>query len=114
MGKPAIFQGTYSYCLVDADGNPMESHSIAAGLDYPGISPQHAYLKDKGRANYLSVTDTEALDGYKMLSQLEGIIPAIESSHAVALAAKLLKGKGELAVINLSGRGDKDLDREMR
>ncbi|MDY0348689.1 MAG: tryptophan synthase subunit beta [Tenuifilaceae bacterium] len=113
VGKPAIFQGTYSFCLVDADGNPTESHSVAAGLDYPGVSPQHAYLMDTGRANYQPITDTEALEGYKLLSRLEGIIPAIESSHAVALAAKLLKGKGQLAVINLSGRGDKDLDREM-
>lgn len=113
VGKPAIFQGTYSFCLVDADGNPTESHSVAAGLDYPGVSPQHAYLMDTGRANYQPITDTEALEGYKLLSRLEGIIPAIESSHAVALAAKLLKGKGELAVINLSGRGDKDVEREM-
>ena len=113
VGKPAIFQGTYSFCLVDADGNPTESHSVAAGLDYPGVSPQHAHLMDTGRANYQPITDTEALEGYKLLSRLEGIIPAIESSHAVALAAKLLKGKGELAVINLSGRGDKDVEREM-
>jgi len=113
-GKPAIFQGTYSYCLVDADGNPRESHSIGAGLDYPGVSPQHAFLMDTGRAKYQPITDTEALEGFKMLSHLEGIIPAIESSHAIALAAKLLKGKGNLSVINLSGRGDKDLDREMK
>lgn len=113
LGKPAVFQGTYSYCLVDADGNPVESHSIAAGLDYPGISPQHAYLMDKGRAIYFPVTDDEAIEGYKLLSHLEGIIPAVESSHAVALAAKMLKGKGDLAVVNLSGRGDKDVEREM-
>lgn len=113
MGKPAVFQGTYSYCLVDSEGNPVESHSIAAGLDYPGISPQHAFLMDTGRAKYFPVTDNEAILGYKLLSQLEGIIPAVESSHAIALAAKLLKDKDELVVINLSGRGDKDLDREI-
>jgi tryptophan synthase beta chain len=113
MGKPAVFQGTYSYCLVDSEGNPVESHSIAAGLDYPGISPQHAFLLVSGRAKYFPVTDNEAILGYKLLSQLEGIIPAVESSHAIALAAKLLKDKDELVVINLSGRGDKDLDREI-
>lgn len=112
LGKPAVFQGTFSYCLVDADGNPIESHSIAAGLDYPGISPQHASMKDSGRAHYYPVTDKEAIEGYKLLSRLEGITPAVESSHAVALASKLLKGKGELAIINLSGRGDKDVERD--
>lgn len=113
MGKPVIFQGTYSYCLVDTDGIPMESHSIAAGLDYPGISPQHAFLMDTGRTKYQPITDNEALVGYKMLSQLEGIIPAVESSHAIALAIKLLKNKGELSIINLSGRGDKDVERSL-
>ncbi len=113
FGKPTVFQGTYSYCLVNNEGNPIESHSVAAGLDYPGISPQHAYLKDTNRATYHPVTDNEAIDAYKMLSQLEGIIPAIESSHAVALATRLLKGKGELAIVNLSGRGDKDVERSL-
>lgn len=113
FGKPTVFQGTMSYCLVDDEGNPIPSESIAAGLDYPGISPQHAYLKDTGRADYTPVTDTEAVDAYKLLSKLEGITPAIESSHAVALAMKLMKDKGELAVVNLSGRGDKDVEREM-
>ncbi|WP_220429267.1 tryptophan synthase subunit beta [Tenuifilum thalassicum] len=111
-GKPGVFQGTYSYCLVDENGNPCESHSVAAGLDYPGISPQHAYLKDTGRAKYFPVSDDEALKAFELLSQLEGIIPAIESSHAVALAAKLLKNKKQLAIVNLSGRGDKDVERE--
>jgi len=113
FGKPAIFQGTYSYCLVDKDNNPMESHSVAAGLDYPGISPQHAQLKDTRRASYFPVTDNEAIDAYKLLSRLEGITPAIESSHAVALAIKMLKNKEELAIVNLSGRGDKDVERDM-
>lgn len=113
FGKPSIFQGTYSYCLVDDMGNPVESHSIAAGLDYPGISPQHAYLKDTNRAQYHPVTDDEAIAGFKLLSKLEGITPAIESSHAVALAAKILKNRDMLAIINLSGRGDKDVDRRL-
>jgi tryptophan synthase beta chain len=113
MGKPAVFQGTYSYCLVDEAGNPCSSHSIAAGLDYPGISPQHAYLKDSGRAEYFAVGDKEAIEAFQILSSLEGITPAVESSHAVALAIKLMKNKGQLAVINLSGRGDKDVDRDM-
>ncbi len=112
FGKPTVFQGTYSYCLVDENGNPCESHSVAAGLDYPGISPQHAYLKDTGRVKYFPVTDSEAIKAFELLSQLEGIIPAIESSHAVALATKLLKGKGQLAIVNLSGRGDKDVERD--
>jgi tryptophan synthase beta chain len=113
LGKPTVFQGTYSYCLVDVDGNPIESHSIAAGLDYPGISPQHAHLKETSRASYFAVTDNEAVAAFKQLSQLEGITPAIESSHAVALASKMLKGKGDLAIINLSGRGDKDVERSL-
>lgn len=113
FGKPAVFQGTMSYCLVDEAGQPIPSKSIAAGLDYPGISPQHAQLKDTGRADYEPVTDAQAVEAYKLLSKLEGITPAIESSHAVALAMKLLKGKGALAIVNLSGRGDKDVEREM-
>ncbi len=115
LGKQGVFQGTYSYCLMDKDGNPAQSWSIAAGLDYPGISPQHASLKDSGRAHYHVVTDKEAIDAFRKLSQLEGIIPAIESSHAVALAMKLMKGKkNEIALINLSGRGDKDVERELK
>jgi len=113
FGKPTVFQGTFSYCLVDEAGNPMPSKSIAAGLDYPGISPQHAHMKDTGRATYYPVTDDEAVEAYKTLSRLEGINPAIESSHAVALAMKLLKDKNALAIVNLSGRGDKDVERDM-
>lgn len=112
-GKPIIFQGTYSYCLTDDDNNPIASKSIAAGLDYPGISPQHAYLKDTNRATYFSVTDNQAIEAYQLLSRLEGITPAIESSHAVALALKLMKNKNQLVIINLSGRGDKDVERNM-
>ena len=113
FGKPTVFQGTKSYCLVDDEGNPIPSKSIAAGLDYPGISPQHAQLKDTNRANYYPVTDQEAVDAYKLLSKLEGITTAIESAHAVALAIKVLKDKNQLAVVNVSGRGDKDVEREM-
>lgn len=114
LGKPGVFQGTYSYALTDENNEIYPSHSIAAGLDYPGVSPQHALLKDTGRAQYHVVTDEEAIEGFKLLSKLEGIIPAIESSHAVALAAKLLKGKaGQVSIINLSGRGDKDVERDL-
>lgn len=113
FGKPTVFQGTKSYCLVDDAGEPIASKSIAAGLDYPGISPQHAFLKDANRAQYYPVTDQEAIEAYKLLSRLEGITAAIESAHAVALAMKVLKGKNYLAIVNVSGRGDKDVEREM-
>lgn len=114
MGKPGVFQGTFSYALSDENGDVYPTHSIAAGLDYPGVSPQHALLKDTGRASYHLVTDAEAIEAFKMISAAEGIIPAIESSHAVALAAKLLKGKpDEISIINLSGRGDKDVERDL-
>jgi len=113
FGKPTVFQGTYSYCMVDKEGNPIDTYSIAAGLDYPGVGPEHSFLKDTLRADYHSVTDQEAIFAFKLLSSLEGIIPAIESAHAVALAIKLLKNKNELSIINLSGRGDKDVDRNL-
>lgn len=113
FGKPTIFQGTKSYCLVDEEGNPIPSKSIAAGLDYPGISPQHAQMKDSQRAKYYPVTDSEAVEAFKLLSKLEGITTAIESAHAVALAIKVLKDKNQLAIVNVSGRGDKDVEREM-
>ena len=111
-GKPIIFQGAFSYCLTNENNEPQSSYSIAAGLDYPGISPQHSYLKDTQRAQYFSITDDEAIEAYQLLSRLEGITPAIESSHAIALAMKLMKNKNELVIINLSGRGDKDVERE--
>jgi tryptophan synthase beta chain len=113
LGKPTVFQGTYSYCMVDKQGNPIDTYSIAAGLDYPGVGPEHSFLKEKLRAEYHCVTDNEAISAFKLLSALEGIIPAIESAHAVALAVKLLKNKNELSIINLSGRGDKDVDRNL-
>ena len=112
-GQPMVFQGTYSICLVDDKGEPIPSQSIAAGLDYPGISPQHAFLKEDNRASYHPITDQEAIEAYQLLSRLEGIIPAIESAHAVALAIKLLKNTDDLVIVNLSGRGDKDVEREM-
>ncbi len=113
FGKPIVFQGTYSLCLVDDADEPLASQSVAAGLDYPGISPQHAFLNEVKRANYHPVSDEKAIEAYALLSRLEGIIPAIESAHAIGLAIDLLKGKGALAIVNLSGRGDKDVERDM-
>jgi tryptophan synthase beta chain len=111
-GTPGAFQGAYSYLLQDDDGQTIESHSISAGLDYPGVGPEHAYLKDIGRAEYRPITDTEAMDALALLSRKEGIIPAIESAHAVAGALKLGPelGPDSIIVVNLSGRGDKDVD----
>jgi len=111
LGKDLVFQGAFSKCLVDASNEPLASKSIAAGLDYPGIGPEHAHLKMKNRVAYHPITDDEAIEAYRLLSLTEGIIPAIESAHAVALAVKLFKDKGDLVVINLSGRGDKDVSR---
>ncbi|TYQ09647.1 UNVERIFIED_ORG: tryptophan synthase beta chain [Gordonia westfalica J30] len=115
-GTPGAFQGAYSYLLQDEDGQTTESHSISAGLDYPGVGPEHAYLKDTGRAEYRPITDTEAMDALALLSRREGIIPAIESAHAVAGALKLGKelGEGAIIVVSLSGRGDKDVDTAAR
>ncbi|MGO4614631.1 tryptophan synthase subunit beta [Nocardia sp. 2YAB30] len=115
-GTPGAFQGAYSYLLQDEDGQTIESHSISAGLDYPGVGPEHAYLKDIGRAEYRPVTDTEAMDALLLLSRAEGIIPAIESAHAVAGALQLGKelGPGAIILVNLSGRGDKDMDTAAR
>jgi tryptophan synthase beta chain len=111
LGKEMVFQGTYSYCLADEHGMPTASYSIAAGLDYPGIGPEHAYLCHTKRVEYHGITDKEAVDALKLLSKREGIIPAIESAHAVALAMKLMKDKKMLSIINISGRGDKDVER---
>ncbi|WP_067892438.1 tryptophan synthase subunit beta [Nocardia vaccinii] len=111
-GTPGAFQGAYSYLLQDEDGQTIESHSISAGLDYPGVGPEHAYLKDIGRAEYRPITDTEAMDALLLLSRREGIIPAVESAHAVAGALTLGRelGEGAVILVNLSGRGDKDMD----
>jgi tryptophan synthase beta chain len=111
-GSPGALHGAMSYLLQDEDGQTAESYSISAGLDYPGVGPEHALLKDTGRATYESVTDTEAMDAFALLCRTEGIIPAIESAHAIAGALRLGKELGPEAVIlvNLSGRGDKDVE----
>ena len=110
-GRPGVLHGARTYVLQDADGQTLESHSISAGLDYPGVGPEHAWLADLGRARYEPATDTEAMDALRLLSQTEGIIPAIESAHALAGALRLGRELGPDAVIlvNLSGRGDKDM-----
>ncbi|MFG6247629.1 pyridoxal-phosphate dependent enzyme, partial [Vibrio diabolicus] len=111
LGEPGIMHGFKSYMLKDEQGEPQEVYSVASGLDYPSVGPQHSYLKDIGRVNYGSITDDEAIDAFFELSREEGIIPAIESSHAVAYAIKLAKqGETGSILINLSGRGDKDID----
>jgi tryptophan synthase beta chain len=114
-GSPGAFQGSFSYLLQDEDGQTIESHSISAGLDYPGVGPEHAYLKDIGRTEYRPITDTEAMDAFALLSRTEGIIPAIESAHAVASALEVAKevGPGGIVLINVSGRGDKDMETAM-
>ncbi|WNS73802.1 tryptophan synthase subunit beta [Bacillus sp. DTU_2020_1000418_1_SI_GHA_SEK_038] len=111
-GKPGILHGALMYLLQDEDGQIQEAHSISAGLDYPGVGPEHSYLKDSGRVNYESITDEEAMEALQLLCQLEGIIPALESSHAVAYALKLAPTMKENdgLVICLSGRGDKDVE----
>ncbi|MGE0372099.1 MAG: tryptophan synthase subunit beta [Gammaproteobacteria bacterium] len=110
-GRPGVLHGNRTYLMMDADGQIIETHSISAGLDYPGVGPEHAWLKDSGRANYVSITDGEALDAFHTLTRVEGIIPALESSHAVAYAARLAPSldKDRIIVVNLSGRGDKDI-----
>lgn len=112
MGRPGVLHGAKSYLLQDEDGQTLESHSISAGLDYPGVGPEHSWLKDIGRAEYIPVTDTEAMAALKLLSQTEGIIPAIETAHALAGVEKLLPSlrPGAKVLINLSGRGDKDME----
>jgi tryptophan synthase beta chain len=110
-GKPGVLHGNRTYLLMDDDGQIIEGHSISAGLDYPGIGPEHAWLNDIGRVNYVSATDWEALKAFELLCRLEGIIPALEPSHALAHAMKIApkKPKDHLMVVNLSGRGDKDI-----
>lgn len=112
MGRPGVLHGAKSYLLQDEDGQTSESHSISAGLDYPGVGPEHAWLKDIGRAEYIPVTDTEAMSALKLLSRTEGIIPAIETAHALAGIEKLLPSlkPGSKVLVNLSGRGDKDME----
>jgi len=111
-GRPGVLQGTMSYVLQDKNGQVASTHSVSAGLDYPSIGPEHAYLHDLKRVSYVSVSDAEAMDAFQMLSKLEGIIPALESAHAVAHALKVASqmNEEELVVVNLSGRGDKDVN----
>ncbi|MEJ8776791.1 tryptophan synthase subunit beta [Pseudogracilibacillus sp. ICA-222130] len=111
-GVPAVLHGFKCYTLLDEEGNPAPTYSIAAGLDYPGIGPEHSYLKQTGRAEYVAVTGDEALEAFKLLSRVEGIIPALESAHAIAYATKLAKdlNSDDIIIVNLSGRGDKDVD----
>jgi len=111
-GKPGVLHGNRTYLLMNPDGQIEEAHSISAGLDYPGIGPEHAWLNDIGRVKFLSATDDEAVAALQLCSKLEGIIPALESAHALARLPDIAldKPKDHLIVVNLSGRGDKDLD----
>jgi tryptophan synthase beta chain len=111
-GRPGVLHGNRTYLLQDANGQIVETHSISAGLDYPGVGPEHAWLKDTGRAEYVTVTDDEALAAFHECCRLEGIIPALESAHALAYAARLAAtmGKDRILLVNLSGRGDKDMN----
>ena len=111
-GRPGVLHGAYSYLLQDEDGQVLPAHSVSAGLDYPGVGPEHAYLRSIGRATYTSITDQEALEAFELLSRTEGIIPALESAHAVAYAVKLAReiGPDGIIVVGLSGRGDKDVE----
>jgi tryptophan synthase beta chain len=110
-GRVGVLHGSKSYVLCDDGGQITEAHSISAGLDYPGVGPEHAWLKDSGRATYLSVTDREALEGLQLLAQNEGIIPALESAHAIAALREIAPrlGAGKILIVNVSGRGDKDM-----
>mmetsp|Transcript_16574 Transcript_16574/g.29949 ORF Transcript_16574/g.29949 Transcript_16574/m.29949 type:complete len:739 (-) Transcript_16574:72-2288(-) len=115
-GTPGVLQGALTYVIQEKSGQTLNTHSISAGLDYPGVGPEHAYLKDCGRATYDAVTDDEALEGFKLMCEYEGIIPALETSHAIYYAIQLAKklGKGKDIVINMSGRGDKDMPQVAR
>jgi tryptophan synthase beta chain len=110
-GVPGVLHGNRTYLMQDANGQILETHSISAGLDYPGVGPEHAWLKDSGRAQYVAVTDDEALAAFHTLCRLEGIIPALESSHAIAHAMKIAPqmARDRILLVNLSGRGDKDM-----
>jgi len=114
LGSPGLLHGARTYVLQDHDGQILDAHSVAAGLDYPGVGPEHAHLQESGRARYLGVTDDEALNAFEILSRTEGIIPAFESAHALALALRSvsegLVDRGRRILVNLSGRGQKDLD----
>lgn len=112
-GRVGVLHGSRSYVLQDDDGQTLATHSIGAGLDYPGVGPEHAALKESGRATYVSITDAEALEAFRQFARCEGIVPALESAHAIAFARKLAahRGADDLILVNLSGRGDKDIAR---
>ncbi|MFC1965872.1 tryptophan synthase subunit beta [Chloroflexota bacterium] len=112
MGRVGVLHGAKSYVLQDSGGQIRETHSISAGLDYPGVGPEHSYLKDTGRATYVAVSDEEALEGFQLLCRTEGIIPALEPAHAIFHATRMASslGKEQIIIVNLSGRGDKDMD----
>ncbi|MCK9152623.1 tryptophan synthase subunit beta, partial [Methanobacterium alcaliphilum] len=111
-GSEGVLHGSLSYVLQDNDGQITEAYSVSAGLDYPGVGPEHSYLKTIGRSRYEAITDSEALRGFQLLSKYEGIVPALESAHAIAYMekyAKMPENKGKTILVNLSGRGDKDM-----
>jgi len=112
LGKPGVLHGSFSYLLQDANGQVQKTHSVSAGLDYPGVGPEHSFLKDSGRVSYASASDDEAVQAYEELSRTEGIIPALEPAHALAFAKKLVRKmpRKSVVIVNLSGRGDKDLE----
>ena len=111
-GRVGVLHGTKSYVLQDSNGQIRETHSVAPGLDYPGVGPEHSYLKDTGRATYVTVSDKEALEGFQLLCRTEGITPALEPAHAIFYTARMAGSlnKEQIIVVNLSGRGDKDID----
>jgi tryptophan synthase beta chain len=116
LGRPGVLHGSYTYLLQDADGQVAETHSVSAGLDYPAVGPEHAFLREQGRVEYTYATDAAALDAFQLLASLEGILPALESAHAVAETVRLAPGMSadQVLLVNLSGRGDKDLDTVMK
>ena len=115
-GSVGVLHGNKTYLLQDENGQILDTYSVSAGLDYPGVGPEHAYLRDTGRAKYVPINDSQAVDAFMKLSRLEGIIPALESSHAVALAMQNAKkmSKDDIIIVSLSGRGDKDMDSVMK
>jgi tryptophan synthase beta chain len=110
LGRPGILHGSMSYLLQDAQGQVVPTHSISAGLDYPGVGPEHSYLKDAGRADYVAATDDDALEGFQAVARTEGILPALEPAHAIGWLLRRPLPEGSVVLVNLSGRGDKDLE----
>ena len=110
-GRPGVLHGNRTYLLQDADGQILEGHSVSAGLDYPGVGPEHSWLRDTGRVSYVPIVDQEAIDAFQVCTRVEGIIPALESAHAIAQAIKVAPtmAKDKTILVNLSGRGDKDV-----